>query len=412
MHILPLLIAPGIASGLAGQPDSTLTLRGRTWSAEIRRTDGTIASFARIDSATLLPCNTIAWRTDSMRGPAFCLGNLRSPAGSGKPLYRLYRLEPAGSGGWSAVADSLCLRLSYRAEEEALAVELSVSNLSSRPFEPEALRVLSGVDCAMLRYPQWDDASSPTLLRCEPSFAWGYFMTPTGSLLGFATDGPVASYQINYVYEGWTAWKWGHTITTASIDLLHCLPLPERHPQHLTTLAPGATLRRTLRFTAPAQLEAVKPGLTRAAGVPMIEAERYTLAPGEEARLSILTKGEASLRAVAPSGATMPLDVDPYNKVAHYLPAEPGLHRLELTDKQSGMRAEASLFVREPWSFYMEAARRHVAAHPPIFSDACETFYGYYTAFAAVPLRPDAAIDSALIARFERTLPLIVDTLG
>ena len=57
----------------------------------------------------------------------------------------------------------------------------------------------------------------------------------------------------------------------------------------------------------------------------------------------------------------------------------------------------------------MKNARDFVAENQPLFSNACETFYGYYTAFLAAKHFPDMAKDNALQERFDNTLPLISD---
>ena len=94
---------------------------------------------------------------------------------------------------------------------------------------------------------------------------------------------------------------------------------------------------------------------------------------------------------------------------ASFAPAQQGEYRIVATN-ESGQRAEARVFVRQPWSWYMKNARDFVARNQPIFSNACETFYGYYTAFLTAKYFPDPEKDQALQRRFDRTLPLIIDT--
>ncbi len=106
-------------------------------------------------------------------------------------------------------------------------------------------------------------------------------MSPKQTIFGFTTAEPVASYAINYIYEGWLKWKWGHQIRTASLDMLHCLPLPERHPQNLTELAPGETKCWHIHMGQIQSLPDVKSKLSEWAAVPMIECDRYTITSKE-----------------------------------------------------------------------------------------------------------------------------------
>lgn len=156
-----------------------------------------------------------------------------------------------------------------------------MTNTGSTPYAPKQSRLILGIDSEMHAYPQWDTKFFPTLLRCEKDFAWGYFMSPKQTIFGFTTAEPVASYTINYIYEGWLKWKWGHQIRTASLDMLHCLPLPERHPQNLTELAPGETKCWHIHMGQIQSLPDVKSKLSEWAAVPMIECNRYTITSKE-----------------------------------------------------------------------------------------------------------------------------------
>ena len=144
-------------------------------------------------------------------------------------------------GSFIGEKDHILYNISYVPAQDHLIVKCSMTNTGSTPYAPKQSRLILGIDSEMHAYPQWDTKFFPTLLRCEKDFAWGYFMSPKQTIFGFTTAEPVASYAINYIYEGWLKWKWGHQIRTASLDMLHCLPLPERHPQNLTELAPGET---------------------------------------------------------------------------------------------------------------------------------------------------------------------------
>ena len=58
-----------------------------------------------------------------------------------------------------------------------------------------------GVDTYMEKYPFWHEKFFPTLLRCEKTHLWGYYMNTEENALAIATSAPVASYDIVYNYS-------------------------------------------------------------------------------------------------------------------------------------------------------------------------------------------------------------------
>ena len=50
----------------------------------------------------------------------------------------------------------------------------------------------------MDHYPQWHHVFFPTLMRCEKTHFWGYFMSPLGRIITLTSADPVASYHLHY----------------------------------------------------------------------------------------------------------------------------------------------------------------------------------------------------------------------
>ena len=94
-----------------------------------------------------------------------------------------------------------------------------------------------GINCEMLSYPTWNDRYFPTLLRCEKTHFWGYFMTPCGRILTIGSPDPVASYMMNYEKSSWG--DGGHLINTCSLDLMHALALAVPPSAALVSLKAG-----------------------------------------------------------------------------------------------------------------------------------------------------------------------------
>lgn len=379
----------------AKQSQEEYIIERENWKAFIRLSDGTVDRYEFREHGVW---KTIPFRHDRMAGPAW----------DGIMLAH----DKKNPGSFIGEKDHILYNISYVPAQDHLIVKCSMTNTGSTPYAPKQSRLILGIDSEMHAYPQWDTKFFPTLLRCEKDFAWGYFMSPKQTIFGFTTAEPVASYAINYIYEGWLKWKWGHQIRTASLDMLHCLPLPERHPQNLTELAPGETKCWHIHMGQIQSLPEVKSKLSEWAAVPMIECDRYTITSKESISVRGYSTDSISIAIKGPgikNQKSLTTDKKGNLYTTCFRPTQKGEYKITATTR-SGKTAEARIFVRQPWSWYMKNARDFVAENQPLFSNACETFYGYYTAFLAAKHFPDTAKDNALQERFDNTLPLIIDT--
>ena len=374
----------------------TLRLQGGDWQAWVDARNGTLIRYERRCADRL---RAVPFRMDKYAGPRFESVELRPGDDS---------LSFCGQRG------RIRYELRYRLNPDHPILECRITNEGTTPYAPPRERLILGVDSEMSHFPEWDAKFFPTLLRCERDFAWGYFMSPQGDILAFATEDPVASYGLNYQYAERLEWLWGHRIHTASLDLLHEPPLPARHPQQLDTLSPGTSRRWVLHLGIVESPEEVKPAVARWSGGPQIEADRYCLCAGERIGVNLFSgrsirnirlesdAGEQFNRQVRIRGGNTRIEMPALRS--------PGTYRLQVsTDDKT---AEALLHVHQPWSWYLRRARDFVAAHPPGFGSSCETFYGYYPAFLGARHFPDPRADSLLQARFLRDLPLMIDTLN
>ena len=156
----------------------------------------------------------------------------------------------------------------------------------------------------------------------------------------------------------------------------------------------------------------VKSKLSEWAAVPMIECNRYTITSKESISVRGYSTDSISIAIKGPgikNQKSLTTDKKGNLYTTCFRPTQKGEYKITVTTR-SGKTAEARIFVRQPWSWYMKNARDFVAENQPLFSNACETFYGYYTAFLAAKHFPDTAKDNALQERFDNTLPLIIDT--
>jgi len=90
----------------------------------------------------------------------------------------------------------------------------------------DTLVLRTGIIMEMDSYPQWNKVYFPTMMRWEKAFFCGHLMNPEGRILIIASQKTIASWNHSHKSSG-------NRISTTNLDLMHRLPLPERHPQIL-----------------------------------------------------------------------------------------------------------------------------------------------------------------------------------
>jgi hypothetical protein len=217
-------------------------------------------------------------------------GTLAGPAWAGVKMQRVEGSACSFAGAVNGVRHFL----RYRIEGNRLAIMARLENEGLTDYAPKAARLVLGINSEMVSYPSWDYRYFPTLLRCEKTHFWGYFMTPKGRIMTIGSPDPVASYNMNYEESVWVSGDGGNPmhargdgernpdgstvggpmIYTCSLDLMHTLPLPPRHPQNLISLRPGAERAWTIYLQPAGSVEEVKPFLASSLSAPMIDADR------------------------------------------------------------------------------------------------------------------------------------------
>lgn len=367
-------------------------ISGDGWSALVDRQSGVLREYIQGGSS-------VPFRTDSLAGPAW-EGVAMSPSDGDS-------LSFCGS------KDGIVYTMRYVPHAGHLAVECGMQNTTDSVFAPQRASLIVGIDSEMHSFPQWNDRYFPTLMRCERDFAWGYFMSPLGGIMAVGVEDPVASYSLDYIYRDIKEWKWGHQIFTASWDMLHSGPLPERHPSGMGRLLPGGHMSWTMHMGCVEKADDVKPALAGWMSAPMMELDRYTVAAGEPNTLCIYSDCPPERIACTDAEGRSRDLKSRCDAPGVYMAAVPGFrkqgqYRIEVSDA-SGKRAEAVFHVRGDWSRYLCQARDMVVRHPPVMGNSCEMFYGYYPAFLAALHFPGEG-DSSLEERFARDISLLVDT--
>src|ERR1700684_130753 len=228
-------------------------------------------------------------------------GPFAGPAWAGVKMQR----HEGSASSFVAAVDGVRYSLGYKIDGKRLAIVAGLQNEAQTEYAPKAATLVLGIDSEMLSYPKWNYRYFPTLLRCEKSHFWGYFMTPYGRILTVGSPDPIASYIMNYEKSSWG--DGGHLINTCSLDLMHTLPLPPRHPQDLTSLKAGEERTWTIYLQPVGSLEEIKPLLAASVSAPMINMDRYTLAEGESSNLTFWAKEPVTVTVTAEDGSSAAL---------------------------------------------------------------------------------------------------------
>lgn len=303
--------------------------------------------------------------------------------------------------GYTGMVDGVIFGLSYRDQGDYLSIEATLENTNAEAFAPEAVGLKLGVDTYMVEYPQWNDVFFPTFMRCEKTHFWGYFMSPLQRVLSVTCDTPVAAWELDYNQFGDedTA-DFGHRIYTANLLLLCQGPLPTRHPQHLDCLLPGQKMSWVINLMPLGALSEFGATVANRFGLPVIDLERYTLALGEEAQISVQCKEGYQLSTLSPSGKVYAGDLIPCK--------EYGVYTVTLST-DSGRTAEAKFYVRREYGWYLRAARENAVRKPQKATVCTESWYGHFSSFLARKHFPDPVLDQAAQANFDEIMPLMFD---
>ncbi len=375
--------------GAPGQADAPWILTGNRIRVSLGA-DGTIRSL-QVKNAR--DWEEVEFCRGPFAGPAWADVKMQSAAGSATDFV--------------GTADGIRHSLRYRVEGDRLALVAGLKNERASDYAPKAARLVLGINCEMLSYPTWNYRYFPTLLRCEKTHFWGYFMTPYGRILTVGSPDPVASYIMNYEKSSWG--DGGHLINTCSLDLMHALPLPPRHPQDLISLKAGEERNWTIYLEPAGSLQEIKPLLAAGLSAPMIDADRYTLAAGESSKLTIWAVEPVAVTVTAEDGTSAPLAVlsTANAKFATTFTPQggPGLYKVTVA-QTNGHVSEASISVRRPWSWYLRRAREASLVDKQYASSHLEQWLGLETDVLARRYLPDPSLDTRTDKRLKEILNL------
>lgn len=301
--------------------------------------------------------------------------------------------------GYKGSVDGVDYSLSYTDCGDHFKMTATLTNNNPEDFIPEAVGLKLGLDTYMIEYPQWNEVFFPTLLRCEKTHFWGYFMSPLKQIVSVCCDSPVAAWELDYntiVYDGGE--DYGHRIYTANLLLLCSDEVPERHPQNLNKLAAGETKTWEVNLMPRNSLDAYRETLSEKFSIPVVDAERYSYYPGEEAKIKVYSDSDYKISTVSPSGEI--IDGNSF-RLDEY-----GVYTVTVKT-ESGKECQAKLHCRHDYSWYLKNARVNAVMKPQKASTHVESWYGHYSAALARKHFPDADLDKKIQDNFDEIMPLM-----
>lgn len=330
----------------------------------------------------------INFREDDFAGPSLWMNNVLIPSSE---------VMEGTEKGYVGKNDTLSYRFFYQMDGERFAIKITCRNLLKKKLENIQLSLRLGIDTEMASYPHWRTVFFPTLMRCERSHFWGYFMTPMGRILTVACPDPIASYHLHYNNSKHRiSFGNGHRIRTVSLDLLNPAPLPERHPQGLS-LAPGESRTWTVYLEEATSLSDVSKVVSRNAKAPVFHADYYTLAPGESSHINIYSSSSPKVRVTTPKGTSHDVKVKRSNKQLYtfaYQLSEVGVYTF-IARNANGKTSEMKLTCRRSqYSDYIKAARLASLKYQQKTNSNAECWYGLFPAMIAREYFPGPSVDN------------------
>ncbi len=337
---------------------------------------------------------TIEFRKDNkFEGPAIVFAN--------NAIKLKNTLNSKGNLIFSGETSEIGVALSYSLEIKAFAIRATIKNKTADDIPIDTLMLRLGINTEMDTYPHWNQVYFPTMMRCERNFFWGYLMNPEGNILTIVSPDPIASWNHSYK-EG------GHRIFTTNLDLMHRLPLPERHPQNLHSLSPNEQKTWTIYFQPTTDLQKVKSIVSELSKAVIFDSPQYTIAGNESFHIKILGQAK-SLKITTPNNKNIPLQ--PLSNFSFKPEDGVGKYKLEVLSSE-GKTTEAIFSVRKPWSWYMQQARKNAIIQEQKGGSHTESWYGLFSMFLSQKYFPDKELLMQSIDKFNEVYPLMYEADG
>lgn len=288
--------------------------------------------------------------------------------------------------------EDVAIEVECEKQDKTFSVKLSVTNIGN--FDIDKVSFTLGIDSYMCTYPDWNEQFFPTLLRCEKTHFYGYFSTPSGRILALASPDEIVSWSHNYNEAVYGVERHsGHRIYNSSLDIVNSLPQPEHHPT-ACVLGRGQTKNATFYFRVLSNLNELDAFVSDVTGAPIIKIGKYTLEKCEKPFI------ECENNFVI---------TDECNNIVNPDSFSDNCGRYFVTSKKEGKISQASVYVRKPWSWYLQKAALNAVAAPQKASTHMESWLGFFTRFYDLMYFPDNQKQEILLADFEKIFGMMYD---
>ncbi|MCY2930470.1 MAG: hypothetical protein NTV86_13415 [Planctomycetota bacterium] len=323
----------------------------------------------------------------------------------GEEPLRAVPLRAAGEG-WRFEADEGDFRveLEYVLHADALEIRVSATNTAAQPRACRWLRLVSGVDTHMERYPDWNHKLFPTTLRCEGGHLWGVMGSPDDRWLALASPDAWESFKIFYNAHG------HHRIHTIGLDLVNDRePRPWYYAPSRPAFAGGQ--RRTWRlFVVPlSREEDLGPAVARWAQAPFGEWVDPIGLAGEPLTFDVTAPEAAALEVTGPAQLEIAYEARADGLVRRRYVARIEALRtgqgVDIGCTAAGRTCKVTAMPRRPWEWYVHCASEFARLlRPPVATHVCEAAMPAFSLLAAQRLAPTAGRRETLRAFLEDDL--------
>ena len=278
-------------------------------------------------------------------------------------------------------------------------INVKVKNNGENDFAGE-IGFHSGINSYFESYPQWHEPFFPTLLRCEKTHMWGYYMNSAENSLAVATDGPVALYDIKYnIFHEHNNDHNGHRLYGTDFIFIKDVKLPDRHPDNLKKLGAGCVYENAIYYIPVKKKADIFASINSVSNIPLVKSEKYTYEIGEKIDFDVIYDGGYTAEFTKPDGSradvNVPLD-------------EYGVYKLTVY-ADNKKQCEAMIGCRRDWDFYLENAAKEAINKPQKATTHVESYYGLFSCFLAQKYFDDAYTAKKAYECLDEILPYMFD---
>lgn len=287
---------------------------------------------------------------------------------------------------------NLSVKIERDFSDNIFSISLNVKNVGDIDIERVSLRL--GINSYMCSYPDWNDQFFPTLLRCEKTHFYGYYSTPSGRILALASPDSITSWahQYNEAIYGKERHV-GHRIYTSRLDLVNSLTQPHHHPL-ANVLKSGQTKSVKIYFKLINSFDEFDLFVNKITGAPLIKPFKLTIEKNE------ISNVESTANFVVKTEENVEVDNNNFSSACG---------RYILTATKGEKVSQTSVYVRKPWSWYLEKAAVNAVNAPQKASTHMESWLGFFTRFYDLKYFPNQKKKKQLIADFNNIFGLMFD---